>query len=265
MLIKVAVVEDETELYDYYGKLLKAWGKARKIRVSTTFAASAEEYLFHYDGRNLFDIVFLDVCLKNRNGMELAREIRKTDRKVQIVFLTGNKEYVFEGYEIGAVRYLIKPVGESELAKAMDACMEKLESGREDYFPLMYHGENLRISRSDILYVKVEGHYLQMQTVNGVYEWKASLKEMQAKLDPSLTVHKANQNSSGEGGSSHGNTATRFVMANRSVVVNLEFVSKITREECILENGESIPVSRGAYGALNEAFANYFFGDVCKE
>lgn len=259
MLIRVAVVEDETELYDYYGKLLEAWGKARKIRVNIVFAASAEEYLFHYDGRNMFDILFLDVCLKDKNGMELAREIRKSDRKVQIVFLTGNKEYVFEGYEIGAVRYLIKPVGESELTKAMDACVEKLESGREDYFPMMYHGENLRISRSDILYVKVEGHYLQMQTINGVYEWKASLKEMLAKLDPRLIVHKANQNFSGAGSSPCGNTAARFVMANRSVVVNLEFVSKITREECILENGEVIPVSRGAYGALNEAFLHYFF------
>ncbi len=51
----------------------------------------------------------------------------------------------------------------------------------------------------------------------------------------------------------------RFVMANRSAVVNLEFVSKITREECILENGETIPVSRGAYGPLNDAFMRYFF------
>lgn len=61
--------------------------------------------------------------------MELAHEIRKFDRNVQIIFLTGKPEYVFEGYEIGAVRYLIKPVGESGLAKALDACMEKLRRG----------------------------------------------------------------------------------------------------------------------------------------
>ena len=41
--------------------------------------------------------------MKDMNGMELAHEIRKSDRNVQIVFLTGNPEYVFEGYEIGAV------------------------------------------------------------------------------------------------------------------------------------------------------------------
>lgn len=236
MLVRVAIVEDETELHDYYGKMIEAWGNERNIRVITTFIENAEEYLFKYDGQNIFDIIFLDVCMKDMNGMELAHEIRKFDRNVQIVFLTGNAEYVFEGYEIGAVRYLIKPVEESELAKALDACMEKLGSGREDYLMIKYQGENLRLSRNEIVLIKVDGHYLQMRTTDQAYEWKGSLKEMMDKLDPA-----------------------RFVMANRSIVVNLEYVNKITREECILENGETIPVSRGAYGPLNDAFMKYFF------
>lgn len=236
MLVRVAVVEDETELYGYYGKLMEAWGKARNVRLAVTFIASAEEYLFKYDRQNIFDIIFLDVCMKDMNGMELGHEIRKSDRNAQIVFLTGKSEYVFEGYEIGAVRYLIKPVREDEMLKALDACLEKLEGSREDYLIMKYQGENLRISRSEIMLIQVEGHYLKMQMVDRAYEWKASLKEMLAKLDPA-----------------------RFVPANRSAVVNLEFVSKITHEECILENGEAIPVSRGAYGPLNEAFMKYFF------
>lgn len=236
MFVRVAIVEDETELHDYYGKMIEAWGKARNVRIAATFIESSEEYLFKYDRQNIFDIIFLDVCMKDMNGMELAHEIRKFDRNVQIVFLTGKSEYVFEGYEIGAVRYLVKPVAESDLEKALDVCLEKLESIREDYIAIKYHGENLRFSRSEIIFVKVDGHYLKMQTVDGAYEWKASLKEIQSKLD-----------------------SDRFVMANRSAVVNLEFVTKITREECILENGEAIPVSRGAYGPLNDAFMGYFF------
>lgn len=236
MVVRVAIVEDETKLHDYYGKMVEAWGSSRKVRPVTTFVESAEEYLFKYDGQNIFDIIFLDVCMKDMNGMELAHVIRKSDRNAQIVFLTGKPEYVFEGYEIGAVRYLVKPVKEGELVNALDACMDKLEHSREDYLTMKYQGENLRLLRSGILYIQVEGHYLRMQTADRVYEWKASLKEMLAKLDPA-----------------------RFVAANRSTVVNLDYVSRITREECILENGEAIPVSRGAYGPLNEAFMKYFF------
>lgn len=236
MLVRLAIVEDDAQLHNYYGKMIETWAKARKVRLNITFIESAEEYLFKYDRPNEFDILFLDVCMKDMNGMELAHAVRKFDRRVQIVFLTGKTEYVFEGYEIGAVRYLVKPVEENELAKALEACMEKLEGSRDDYLTIKYHGENLRLSRSDIVSVKVEGHYLQMQTTDEVYEWKASLREMMDKLD-----------------------SEKFVMANRSIVVNLEFVDKITREECILENGEKIPVSRGAYGPLNDAFMKYFF------
>lgn len=143
---------------------------------------------------------------------------------------------MFEGYEIGAVRYLVKPVEENELAKALDACMERREGSRDDYLAIKYHGENLRLLRSEIVCIRVDGHYLRMQTTDRVYEWKASLKEMMDKLD-----------------------SERFVMANRSVVINLEFVDKITREACILENGEEVAVSRGAYGPLNDAFMKYFF------
>lgn len=236
MLVRIAIVEDEEELYDYYSKMLEAWGEANDARLILTYVGSSEEFLFKYDKQNVFDIIFLDVWMNDMNGMELAREIRKYDQNVQILFLTGNPEYVFEGYEIGAVRYLIKPIDESRLKQALDACMEKLKNRTEDYLIIKYLGENLKLSRNEIIYVKVEGHYLQMLTVSKRYEWKASLKEMLAKLD-----------------------SDRFVMANRSVVVNLEYVNKITREECILENGEAVPVSRGAYGGLNDAFMKFFF------
>jgi len=236
MIVRIAIVEDEKDQYEYYRKMLEDWGKGNAVRLNILYVGSAEEFLFKYDRQDLFDIIFLDVCMKEMNGMELAHEIRRFDRNVQIVFLTGASEYVFEGYEIGAVRYLIKPVDESKLAGALAACMEKLKNRHEDYLTFRYLGENLKLSRNDIIYVQVEGHYLQMQTVNERYEWKDSLKEMVAKLD-----------------------SDRFVMANRSIVVNLDYVNKITREECVLENGEAIPVSRGAYASLNDAFMKYFF------
>lgn len=236
MSVRIAIVEDEEELQHYYGKMLEDWGKLNNIRLIITSIGSSEEFLFKYDKQEIFDIIFLDVCMKDMNGMELAHKIRKYDRNVHIVFVTGKPEYVFEGYEIGAVRYLVKPVDERKLAQALDACMEKIREHAEDYLTIKYLGENLKLSRNDIIYVKVDGHYLQMQTVSKCYEWKASLKEMFSKLD-----------------------SDRFVMANRSVVVNLEHVNKITREECILENGKAIPVSRGAYGVLNDAFMRYYF------
>mgnify|MGYP001055306713 CR=1 FL=1 len=84
MFIRIAIAEDETPLHDYYSKMIEAWGASKNVRIMTTFVESSEEYLFKYDKQNIFDIIFLDVCMKDMNGMELAHEIRKSDRNVQI-------------------------------------------------------------------------------------------------------------------------------------------------------------------------------------
>lgn len=237
MRIRIAVVEDEAEQQEYVRKMLERWSGQSGVSVSVTHVTCAEEYLIKYNQPDTFDILFLDVCMKQMNGMELAKKIRKYDREVQILFLTGISDYVFEGYEIGAVRYLMKPVEQNKLEEAMSVCLEKLKYRSEDYVSFKYQGEIVRLLRSDILYVEVYGHYLHMVTKTDVFEWKDSLQSMRKKLD-----------------------TRRFVEANRSTIVNLEYVNKITREECILENETHIHVSKGAYKGLNEAFLKFYVG-----
>ena len=237
MRIRIAVVEDESKQYEYVKKLLTQWSEQSGESIAVTHVASAEEFLMKYNQPDTFDVLFLDVYMKQMNGMELAKEIRKYDRGVQMVFLTGVSDYVFEGYEIGAVRYLLKPVEQDKMTETMAACAEKLKQKSDDYVSFKYQGEIMRLLRSDIYYVEVYGHYLRMVTKTDTYEWKDSLQSMRSKLD-----------------------ARRFVEANRSTIVNIEYVSKITREECLLENGTVIHVSKGAYKGLNEAFMKFYVG-----
>ncbi|MBQ8799420.1 MAG: response regulator transcription factor [Lachnospiraceae bacterium] len=237
MRIRIAVVEDETDQYEYVKKLLLQWSEQSGESVTVTHVTCAEEYLISYNQPDTFDILFLDVYMKQMNGMELAKEIRNYDREVQMVFLTGVSDYVFDGYEIGAVRYLLKPILQDKLVETMSVCLEKIKQKSDDYISFKYQGEIIRLLRSDIYYVEVYGHYLRMVTKSETYEWKDSLQNMRGKLD-----------------------TRRFVEANRSSIVNLEYVDKITREECMLENGTCIHVSKGAYKGLNEAFMTFYVG-----
>lgn len=237
MRIRIAVVEDEIEQYEYVKKLLAEWSEQCGECISVTHVTCGEEFLINYNQPDSFDVLFLDVYMKQMNGMELAKEIRKYDRDVQIVFLTGVSDYVFEGYEIGAVRYLLKPLTQDKMGETMEVCLERLEKKNDDYISFKYQGEVIRLRRSDIYFVEVYGHYLRMVTKTDTYEWKDSLQSMRSKLDE-----------------------RRFVEANRSCIVNLEYVSRITREECVLESGIGIHVSKGAYKGLNEAFMRFYVG-----
>lgn len=235
MVIRIGIVENEPAVQSYVRSLIEEWAADAGHCLQLETCASAEEFLFKYEEPDMFDIVFLDIMLGAMNGMELARNIRRRDKGLQIVFLTGVQDYVFEGYEIGAVRYLLKPVKRQELDLTLRHCCERMVHKKTEYFAFRYQGESLRIAFSDILFVRVDGHYLQMVTERQTYEWKGSLAQVREKLDRKM-----------------------FVVVNRSTLVNLEYVTRITREECFLENGEILPVSRGAYKELNEGFMGYY-------
>lgn len=235
MVVRIGIVENETAVQSYVRSLIEEWAAGEGHCLQLVTCASAEEFLFKYEEPDMLDIVFLDIMLGAMNGMELARNIRRRDKGLQIVFLTGVQDYVFEGYEIGAVRYLLKPVKRQDLDLTLRHCCERMVHKKTEYFAFRYLGESLRVAFSDIMFVRVDGHYLQMVTERGAYEWKGSLAQAREKLDKKM-----------------------FVVVNRSTLVNLEYVTRITREECFLENGEILPISRGAYKALNEGFMGYY-------
>ena len=56
------------------------------------------------------DLVFLDICMGDVNGIELARHLRAVDEKVLIVFLTTSSEYAFDAFPIHPFDYLMKPI-----------------------------------------------------------------------------------------------------------------------------------------------------------
>lgn len=81
---------------------------------------NAEELLFKYEQALPFDCLILDIKMGKMDGMELAADIRKRDKQIPIIFVTGDRDAVFDGYKVGAVRYLLKPIKQEMLAEALE-------------------------------------------------------------------------------------------------------------------------------------------------
>ena len=61
------------------------------------------------DEKFQFDIIFLDIEMKTLNGVETAKKIRNVNKDIIIIFVTGYSEYVYEGYDVHAFNYILKP------------------------------------------------------------------------------------------------------------------------------------------------------------
>ena len=75
--------------------------------------------------KNPFDLVFLDIEMPGIDGITLAKRLRAVSENVQIVFLTSHIEYALEGYEVNALRYLVKPVDMNKLSEVLKYIQDK--------------------------------------------------------------------------------------------------------------------------------------------
>ena len=101
---KILLVEDETHVVSFIKKGLTEEG----FDVTVAFDGNTGLQLF---AANYFDLVILDIMLPDKNGLEVCREIRKTNNSIPVLFLTalGTSENIVLGLETGADDYLVKP------------------------------------------------------------------------------------------------------------------------------------------------------------
>ncbi len=234
MKIKIGICEDEEVMCKYLSKLINDWKQTHSdIEVSISIFNSSEEFLFKNNGSSIFDVLLLDIQMNNLNGMELAKIIRQDNKKTKIAFITGLKDYVFEGYEVGAIRYILKPITDEKIYELFDEIIMEKKSEPEKAVVLDILGEKQRFEVNDVIMISVNGHYLQIVTKANTYEQKGSLKQIREIFDK------------------YG-----FIMVNRSEYVNPVHIEKITNLECMLDNGINYKISRGQYRQVNEAFIN---------
>ncbi len=243
--IKIGICEDEELQLRFLERELAAYCEQTGEKIEIKSFESAEELLFKCENAFLFDCLLLDIRLQRMDGMALAERIRCTDKDIAIIFVTGDRDAVFDGYKVGAVRYILKPVKRQELFEAIDFVRRRgdearqgAQSARADYYCFTYCGESVKIDRAQILYIEVKGHYIYIH-VDGkdggrVYSFKETLGGIRASIADS-----------------------RLVSANRSTLVNIARVCAITRQECVLDTSVRIPVSRGCYEGMNRAFMEY--------
>ncbi len=227
MEYKIAVCDDSGADRAYLTELTRRWAGLREYGVTLREFPSAESFLFHYAEESDYDILLLDIELGGMDGVALARELRRENDAVQIIFVTGYSDYIAEGYEVEALHYLMKPVGEDKLRAVLDRAADKLRSN-ERALCLEVGGELIRLPIRQIRYAEVMGNYVTIHARRD-YTVKMPLGELAAQLDE------------------------RFYRVGRSAVVNLTKVGRVTRAEVILDDGAAIPLPRGAYEGVNRA------------
>jgi DNA-binding LytR/AlgR family response regulator len=165
------------------------------------------------------DVVFLDIQMPGKTGIEVAAVLNKNPYSPTVVFVTAYDEFAMKAFEVSALDYILKPFDEADIKRVMDKVRkvylkystveEKRLSTAAIYpqkFCIAVDEEMLIIDVCNIRFVYAEDRAVFIQTIDGnKYPAKHTLQEFEHKLD-----------------------SMQFFRCHRNYIVNMNEVKQIT-------------------------------------
>lgn len=231
-VIRIGVVEDDPSacqlVLDYLNRYSKENGEEFTVSVFNDGEAIVNQYT------PVYDILLLDIEMKGMDGMQAARRIREQDTGVVIVFITGAPQYAISGYEVQALSYLLKPVPWFAFSQELKRCINTVRQRTEASILVETGSKQVRLNLSDIVYIESIRHTIIINTLNAKLSISSTLKDLEEQLQ-------------------HHD----FFRSNSCYLVNLQHVTGVEDQNCIMTGGDSLRVSRPRKKAFLAALADY--------
>lgn len=182
-MINIGICEDElhyrVNIKDMLGDILSTYSINYKIYEFS----SGEELLSNYP-KDL-DILIMDIQMKIINGMDTARKIREFDQNLEIIFMTSFSEFMQEGYEVKAYRYILKPISERKISRNILPCINEIMKKKNNYLTINVKNYVDRIKIDSIVYIETDRPNILIYTNDNKYTTKMSI----SKIDKILREH----------------------------------------------------------------------------
>ena len=166
------------------------------------------------------DLIFLDIEMEGKNGMETAKLLRGADKNLQLVFVTGHPDFVFEGYTVGALGYLMKPTESERLGDILTRAISALHLGASEDFVCRNSEGTYRISKAAILFFSSEKRIITCVTNMRNYAFYAKLDDVEREI------------------------GTPFIRIHQRYLINAAAVERIERDVVYIYGGQKLPISR---------------------
>lgn len=232
MKYKIAICDDDAQQCEYIRGIVSTWFQKNHHLAEIKLYEDAKSFLFDYWTEKDYDLLLLDVEMPQISGIELAKEVRKDNAAVQIVFITGFYEYFSDGFDVSALHYLIKPVDEEKLYPVLEKAINNL-AWRQRSVLISTPELDVKVPLSEILYVEADKVYIIAHTLHGDWRSRISLAKFSEQLDDT------------------------FLKVHRSFVVGLRHIQRVSRTEVTMLNGDNVPIRRGMYDAVHSALIQY--------
>ncbi len=238
MKIRIACCDDEKQQLELYKTMFTNIEMRQDIKLNVEYFLSGNFMLERFQSeKNPFDLVYLDMDMDEKSGLNLAKEIRQNYHSdCLILFLTNYPKYMQNSFDVRAFQYMIKPVQFDEFERKFNAARKYLEKDDKNRVVLKIDEDNVVFFTNEIYYIEKEKSSKQF------------LVYLEDKCVVAKGVLSAIENQLLE---------QHFMRTHRSYLVNMKHIRRIQKNDLVLSNGNLVPISRRKEKELKQQFMRY--------
>ncbi|WP_417942532.1 LytR/AlgR family response regulator transcription factor [Flavobacterium sp. RS13.1] len=232
--MKCVIIDDEPLAVDLLRDFVS---KVDSLELICTFNNAIDAVSFI--NQNNVDLIFLDIQMPHFSGIEFLNTIEK---KPLIIFTTAYSDYAVEGFNLGAVDYLVKPIPFHRFLKAVVRAQQILNPPtvqaisentiipelEQDFMFVRAEYENVKMNFADILFIEGLKDYVKIYTTDNKFTLTL------------ISLIKLENLLSNKG----------FSRIHRSYIINIKHVKSIQKNKVLISD-KRIPIS--------ESYKNAFF------
>jgi len=223
--LKVALCDDTPEDIFKLGMLLESI-----LPEAAVDCYESGEHLLQQFSSGRYQVVFLDIYMKELTGMETARCLRELDTHCQIVFTTASPDFALESYRVRSAHYLVKPISELDVAEAIARCKELLGIGRDHVLRVTAERREHEIPYDSIFYIEIYNKQCLFHLTQGTITVHKTIDAVERLLP-----------------------APPFVRCHRSYIVNLDYVTDVG-EDFTMRDGSTVYIRRTEVKRMRKLF-----------
>lgn len=211
-----------------------------------TFTSSKECLEEIEENKKTYGILFLDIEMPYISGLELGKRIKEINPMIQIVYVTSFERYSLSAYEVHPFHYIVKPLRVEKVKEILLGIIQyeksKTSAANSPKIKVEINRDIISIPTESIQYIEKEKNICNIITESKEQQAYISLKDLEDQIGEL--------------------NATELYRCHQSFIVNLKYVQRYEGREFVLENGSTIPISRGKKTEAKKRFYDMLREDV---
>jgi DNA-binding LytR/AlgR family response regulator len=221
-MFRIAVCDDEPTMVAHMERMLIRFKEKHKLDLEIIVFLSGEELCRTLESGEVFHLLYLDVCMKLLDGIEVSRKIREEylDESLKIVYVSSSKSHTLQMFENRPMNFLPKPVSEEAVERTLLKALSLWERNKSD-FEFQIGKKQYRVKVNEIMYFESDNKKILIHTIVNTLEFYGKLSIVEKQL-----------------------VGNHFVWIHKSYLVNYMYIREAMYDELVLSTGLRLPITQ---------------------